>query len=65
MLADICFLLISLLKDFAAQSTKSGQVESGQIAYITKTRLFEYIEKFNSKNWKLLDKKKIIFLLKT
>ena len=25
--------------------------------YITKTRLFKYIENFTSKNWKFLDKK--------
>ena len=30
----------------------------GQFRYITKTRLFKYIENFTSKNWKFSDKKK-------
>ena len=29
--------------------------------YITKTRLFKYIENFTSKNWKFLDKNLILF----
>ena len=36
--------------------------------FITKTRLFQYIENFTSKNWKLSDKNSdfvFLFLLKT
>ena len=38
------------------------------LKHITKTRLFKYIENFNIKTWKILDKKILIFfifLLKT
>ena len=38
------------------------------LEYITKTRLFKYVETFTFKNWKFSDKKLwyfIVFLLKT
>ena len=31
--------------------------------YITKTRLFKYIENFTFKNWKFSDKKTLIFFI--
>ena len=35
------------------------------IPYITKTRLFKYIENFTAKNWKFLDKNSDIFCIST
>ena len=37
------------------------------MSYITKTRIFKYIENFTSKNWKFSDKTTdtFLFLLKT
>ena len=34
-----------------------------KMVFITKTRLFKYIENFTSKNWKFSDKKTLIFFL--
>ena len=39
----------------------TAQEETCNRSYITKTRLFKYIENFTTKNWKFLDKKSDIF----
>ena len=38
-------------------------VKSSSVFYITKTRLFKYIENFTTKNWKFSDKNSDIFYI--
>ena len=58
---------IHSLMETSADSQKSNK-DTNEINFITKTRLFKYIENFKTKKWNFSDNKNLlffIFLLKT